>query len=106
LNQVGEASRLAARNFVPKPYNGHLLVFSAKTRDDHPYRENTLGWVPVALGGVTACEVDGDHRSMMSNPAVNAIAAKLDEALRAAQHAAPSSFPSESQTGNSTGTNA
>ena len=106
LNQVGEASRLAARNFVPKPYNGHLLVFSAKTRDDHPYRENTLGWVPVALGGVTACEIDGDHRSMMSNPAVGAIAAKLDEAHRAAQRAAPSSFPSEGQTSSSTETNA
>jgi hypothetical protein len=103
LNRVGEASRLAARNFVPKPYDGHLLIFSAKTREDHPYRENTLGWVPVALGGVTACEVDGDHRSMMSNPAVNAIAAKLDEALRAAQRAAPASVPGESQTRISTG---
>ena len=89
LNRVGEASRLAARNFVPKPYDGHLLVFTARTREDHPYPENTLGWVPVALGGVTAIEIDGDHRSMMNNPAVNAIAVQLDEALRAAQRLAP-----------------
>ena len=89
LNRVGEASRLAARNFVPKPYDGHLLVFTARTREDHPYPENTLGWVPVALGGVTALEIDGDHRSMMNNPAVNAIAVQLDEALRAAQRLAP-----------------
>jgi len=106
LNRVGEASRVAARVFVPKPYNGKLLVFSAKTREDHPYPANTLGWVPVALGGVTACEVDGDHRSMMSNPAVSAIAAKLDEALQAGQRLAQASVLSESQTSISTGTKA
>lgn len=106
LNRVGEASRVAARIFVPKPYDGHLLVFSAKTREDHPYRENTLGWVPVALGGVTACEIDGDHRSMMSNPAVSTIAAKLDEALQTAQRTAPARAPAEDQTSISAGTKA
>jgi amino acid adenylation domain-containing protein len=85
LERVRNASHVAALNFIPKPYDGHLLVFGARTRVDDPYRDEALGWRPVALGGVTAYVVDGDHLSIFRNPAVGAIAEKLDRALRKAQ---------------------
>jgi amino acid adenylation domain-containing protein len=85
LKRVRNASHSAALNFIPKPYDGHLLVFGARTRVDDPYRDEALGWRPVALGGVTAHVVDGDHLSIFRNPAVGAIAEKLDRALREAQ---------------------
>jgi amino acid adenylation domain-containing protein len=85
LSRVREASLLAARDFVPKPYDGHLLVFSARKRNDDPYRDEALGWRPVALGGVTAYEIDGDHVSIFSSPIVGAIAEELDRSLRQAQ---------------------
>jgi amino acid adenylation domain-containing protein len=87
LERVRNASHVAALNFIPKPYDGHLLVFGARTRVDDPYRDNALGWRPVALGGVTAHVIDADHLSMFRNPAVGAIAEKLDRALREAQRA-------------------
>ena len=87
LSRVRDASLLAARNFVPKPYDGHLLVFSAKKRDDDPYRDEALGWRPVALGGVTAYEIEGDHLSIFRSPDVGAIAEKLDRTLREVQQA-------------------
>ena len=87
LERVRNASHVAALNFIPKPYDGHLLVFSARTRVDDPYRDEALGWRPVALGGVTAHMIDGDHLSIFRNPAVGAIAEKLDRALREAQQA-------------------
>jgi amino acid adenylation domain-containing protein len=87
LSRVRDASLLAARNYVPKPYDGHLLVFSAKKRDDDPYRDAALGWRPVALGGVTAYEIEGDHLSIFRSPDVGAIAEELDRSLRQAQRA-------------------
>lgn len=85
LGRVRNASHLAARNFIPKTYDGHLLVFGARMRNDDPYRDEALGWRPMALGGVTAYVIDADHLSIFRNPAVAAIAEELDRALRAAQ---------------------
>lgn len=83
LERVRNASHVAARNFIPKPYDGHLLVFSAKTRIDDPYRDEALGWRPLALRGVTAHKIDGDHLSIFRKPAVGVIAEKLEEAISA-----------------------
>ena len=82
LERVRNASHVAALNFIPKPYDGHLLVFSARTRVDDPYRDDALGWSPVALGGVTAHVIDGDHLSIFRTPAVRSVAEKLDRALQ------------------------
>jgi thioesterase domain-containing protein len=87
LIRVRDASISAARAFVPKPYDGHLLVFRARPRDDDPYRDEALGWRPVALGGVTAYKVDGDHDSIFHYPDVVAIAKILDRELQEAQRA-------------------
>lgn len=87
LARVRNASHLAARNYIPKPYDGHLLVFGAKIRNDDPYRDEALGWRPLALGGVTACTIDADHLSIFRSPAVNAIAEKLDKTLQEAHRA-------------------
>jgi len=87
LERVRNASHVAALNFIPKPYDGHLLVFGARMRVDDPYRDEALGWRPVALGGVTAHVIDGDHLSIFRNPVVGVIAEKLDSALREAQRA-------------------
>jgi len=87
LERIRDASRLADRNFMPQPYDGEVFVFSAKQREDHPYRDEALGWRPLALGGVKTCEIDADHDSILSSPAVFRVAEILDRALTEAQHA-------------------
>ena len=84
-NRVRDAGLLAAHNYVPKLYDGHLLVFSARERHDDPYRDEALGWRPVALGGVSTFIVDGDHTSIFRSPGVAPIAKALDAALLGAQ---------------------
>jgi amino acid adenylation domain-containing protein len=74
LDRIEEAARAAERNFIPKPYDGHLLVIAPKTREDDPFRDNALGWRPLALGGVTAYELEGDHLGIMSQPRVEKLA--------------------------------
>jgi hypothetical protein len=98
LNRVRDAILVAARKYVPKIYDGHLLVFVAKTRDDDPYRDKALGWRPVALGGVTVYEIEGDHVSIFCNPDVRAIAERLNRALRDAQRAAQEGIRSQEAT--------
>ena len=95
LIRVRDAILVATRKYVPKIYDGHLLVFAAKTRDDDPYRDRALGWLPVARGGVTAYEIEGDHVSIFRNPNVGAVAEKLDRALREAQWAAQEGIRSQ-----------
>ncbi len=74
LDRVEEAGRVADRNFVPKPYDGHLLIIRPVTRDDDPYRDEALGWRPLANGGVTAYEVEGDHLGILRQPQVQKLA--------------------------------
>ena len=85
LDLVLAANTVAAKSFTPRPYRGHILVFKAKNQEGYLYRDKALGWGPVALGGVTTHEIDGDHHSILRNPNVNAIAEKLDNAIRGAQ---------------------
>jgi aspartate racemase len=88
LNVVLEANTSAAKEFIPKPYSGDVLVFKAKGQEGYLYQDKALGWGPVALGGITTHEIDGDHHSILRSPNVNAIAQKLDNAIRAAQRVA------------------
>jgi amino acid adenylation domain-containing protein len=85
LNRIQIASISAVQRFIPKAYDGYLLLFRARIHDDDPYNDNALGWRPVALRGVTVCEIDGDHFSILRNPHVATLAKRLDAFLREAQ---------------------
>jgi amino acid adenylation domain-containing protein len=80
-NRVGTACVLSSSRYFPKPYDGHLLVFRAERRLDNPYRDEALGWRPLARGGVSAFSIDADHNSMFRQPEVARLAEILDSAL-------------------------
>jgi amino acid adenylation domain-containing protein len=86
LDRIEEAGRLSDRNFIPKPYNGHLLVIRPKTREDDPYRDDALGWRPLAKGGVTAYELEGDHLGLLRQPQVQKLADLLAKHIADANH--------------------
>jgi amino acid adenylation domain-containing protein len=81
LFRVRDASLQAASTFLPEPYRGQVLLFKAATREHQIYDDETLGWAPVALGGVTAVEVPGDHLTMFGQPHVREIARTIAAAL-------------------------
>ncbi|HKN22944.1 MAG TPA: thioesterase domain-containing protein, partial [Terracidiphilus sp.] len=86
LARAHHANLLAQLHFIPKPYDGHILLFRARTQEDS-YLDEALGWRLLAKGGVTIYDIDGDHVSILRNPDVRALAEKLDTALREAQQA-------------------
>ena len=63
-----------------KPYPGDMAIFRAKGL----YRDPCLGWADLVQGGFTVHEIPGrhvDHRSMMEEPAVQALAGELRREL-------------------------
>jgi len=72
------------RHYVPGPAPGPLAIFAT-----HRYLEVTgcpdLGWAPLLDKDWGAYEVPGNHDTMIGEPHVHVLAARLGECLRGAQ---------------------
>jgi thioesterase domain-containing protein len=78
LKRVIRANFLAAKEFVPKPYNGRALIIRASERYLDPYDDYFLGWQTVLCGPMECFEIEGDHMTILEPPAVRSLAEKLD----------------------------
>jgi thioesterase domain-containing protein len=72
----------AVSRFVPKPYGGCALIFRANEEDLDAYHDDAMGWQPFVRGGIECFEIEGDHMSILEEPAVRLMAEKLDAKLR------------------------
>ena len=82
LTRVIHANVIASRKFVPKPYGGGAIIFRASARKLNPYDDYYMGWGSVVRGGIECFELEGDHMSILEQPAVQLIADKLDAKLK------------------------
>jgi acyl-CoA synthetase (AMP-forming)/AMP-acid ligase II/thioesterase domain-containing protein/acyl carrier protein len=86
---VRAVQSLAESGHHPSRFDGRLTLFRAElgqpTPDDEPARQRgldaELGWGSRATQGVEVIDVPGGHQSMLSAPAVSALAAQLTRAL-------------------------
>jgi acyl-CoA synthetase (AMP-forming)/AMP-acid ligase II/thioesterase domain-containing protein/NADP-dependent 3-hydroxy acid dehydrogenase YdfG/acyl carrier protein len=86
---VRAVQSLAESGYRPSRFDGRLTLFRAElgqaTPDDEPARarcpDAELGWGARATQGVEVIDVPGGHQSMLSAPAVSALAAQLTRAL-------------------------
>ena len=70
----------AERAYKPQPYPGALVTFYG----ERLYEDPSLGWGDLALGGVTAYAVPGDHtnnRQVMMEPHAEFVRDRLLEYL-------------------------
>jgi amino acid adenylation domain-containing protein len=81
LRGVREANYLASRRYVPRPYAGRLALFRAAEKQVGRLKEHDLGWSRLARGGVDVREVAGSHTSMILEPHVAVLAARLRETM-------------------------
>jgi thioesterase domain-containing protein len=66
------------------PYPGRVTVFRATDRPEWPalrFDDPTLGWGPLALGGVADYPVPGNHFTFLDPPQVSTLAASLKAVL-------------------------
>jgi thioesterase domain-containing protein len=65
------------RDYVPKPYAGHVTLFRTRV---HPFFcsfDATFGWAELAHDGVTVKIVPGGHESILEEPHVGILAREL-----------------------------
>jgi thioesterase domain-containing protein/acyl carrier protein len=80
LRQVQHANYKALRDYAPPPYPGAVAFFSASGEPPEFRQEKQAGWAVLA-DTVDVQEVPGDHITMMNEPHVGALAARLAACL-------------------------
>ncbi len=73
----------AGIRYQPKPYGGDVALFQPADRPDAlDYRP---GWREVVRGAFASFEIDGTHSTMLEEPYVGELAARMSACLRRAQ---------------------
>ncbi|HTQ02920.1 MAG TPA: amino acid adenylation domain-containing protein, partial [Polyangiaceae bacterium] len=84
-------------SYALKPYAGRLTVLRAReTNPEFADQNPDLGWAPLALAGLAAHEVSGDHHTLTREPHVKRLTALLENCLSDAldeSSAGPSGTP-------------
>jgi thioesterase domain-containing protein len=81
---------LAARRYAPRAYPGRLIFFRAASQTvPAAVAKTKINWEELARGGVETHVVSCEHASMLSEPHVQVVAAKLKACLETAQKLVP-----------------
>lgn len=68
-------------DFVPRTYNGRVVVFRVRRQPRERIRDSALGWGRLALGGVDVHFIPGDHVTVLKEPYVQGLATELKKHL-------------------------
>ncbi len=81
LHQLRKATRRACALYVPKHYDGRLLLFLAKETDPEWVYGSRTAWRTLALKGSEEHTVPGRHSAMLLEPGVSQMARKIRESM-------------------------
>ena len=79
---------LATRGYVVRPYRGRVLLFKQTANREGGFRLRDYGWGEFVGEGLEVCEIPGGHLTLLVEPAVGKLAAKLDAAMKSASESA------------------
>jgi thioesterase domain-containing protein len=82
---VWVANRRAKRAYRLQPYPGKITYFRSREGKYGARPNSRDGWEQLALGGFEVHEIPGDHHTMLEEPHVRVLAAKLASCLCAPQ---------------------
>ena len=68
-------------DYVPKPYEGRVLLFRSELHQTGRFRDPTMGWGELVRGGLKLRELPGDHQAMFNGPVVHLMSDSLAEQL-------------------------
>ena len=71
------------KDFVPPVFPGRISVFRLRRQYFWRVRDESLGWKSRAALGVTLHEIPGKHHTILREPNVPVLAAKLANAIAA-----------------------
>lgn len=82
LKKVRAANALAEATYVPKFYPGRVTLLWCTGMATRSYQDRRLGWSDVAGGGLEVQAIPGNHMSMVEEPHIETMAAKLRACLQ------------------------
>ena len=71
---------VANRSYVPRPYDGHVVVVRAGIRPPGTHADAAYGWRPL-LSDLNIVDIPADHRDIFIEPNVQAMASAFSAAL-------------------------
>ena len=74
----------AFQQYYVQPYPGRVTLFRTHAQPLLCPHDPTMGWQPLALGGVHVCDCPGSHHTLLKEPFVRGLAAGLCEYLKKA----------------------
>jgi thioesterase domain-containing protein len=74
------------KDFVPPVFDGRITVFRVRRQPLWRVRDYHLGWKARAAKGVDVHEIPGKHHTIMREPHVQALAARLAECISQVGH--------------------
>ncbi len=97
LTDVKEANWIAADYFIPKSYDGHVVLFRCQSRLTTDPPDSSRIWKRLVTGTVKIIDLPGDHNSMLREPNVGVLADLIQTYLKPANAtpAAPTPAPAE-----------
>lgn len=84
LEAVAMQNGKALENYVPRPYEGDVLLFRAGKQLSGQLVDEYLGWKRVLHGAVEVCEVPGHQQNLLLEPNVLRLGRELASRLNAA----------------------
>ena len=85
LRNVAQANKNARRDYVPRPYCGRVALFRAMPEVDQQSEDQSAGWREIVTGQLEIYQVPGTHLTMVFEPNVEPLAAKLTRCLDGAR---------------------
>ena len=77
----GERTPVAERRYVPRAYAGRIHLFWCSEFSARAYQDKRLAWSDIAADGLETHVIPGNHMSMVEDPHVTVLAAKLRACL-------------------------
>jgi amino acid adenylation domain-containing protein len=73
----------AVRNYASGPYRGRVWLFKARSQPLRPgiWHRRDMGWGEIETGGLAISEVPGNHETVLAEPNVQQVAAKIRQVL-------------------------
>jgi len=74
-----------AGKYVPRPFNGDVVLFRSSKQLNGLVADEYLGWRPLIPGNLDVCEIRGHQQNLLSEPNVIQLAKELGSRLASAQ---------------------
>ena len=81
LELLGMEHDRAFMSYVPRPYNGDVLLFRASKQLPGMLADRSLGWKEVIRGHLEICELAGHQQNILVEPRVMRLAEELQSRL-------------------------